>query len=761
MVATANVNNSPTAANDAAAKDAAAKDAAAKDAPDNANTRDGKSGAPVEPKALRYRPADATGVGVIWFDVPGAKVNTLQVALLDQFESVFEQARKDGKVRAIVLASGKDGSFIAGADINDLNGVTSVSDGERLSRNGQQAMDHIEGLPVPVVAAIDGDCLGGGLELALACHGRVASSSVKTKLAFPEVMLGLLPGAGGTTRLPPLVGLANALDMMLTGKNIRATKALKMGLVDKVVPPNQLMEAAGALALKIADGKFDRERKQDMQAEVQELLLERNALGRAIVLREARKKVMGQTKGLYPAPLKILDVIGKGTPEAEAKGFGELLMTAESRGLRRVFASITTLKKIDGPGTEDLSVTPSAHVGMLGAGLMGAGIATVLADKGVTVRLKDISYEAVGSGLSYARKVFGKARKRKRYKQAGVDERMARISGGLTWAGLGQADIVIEAVPEIVGLKQQMVAELEACTKKEAVFATNTSSLPIADIAAQAKHPERVVGMHFFSPVEKMPLVEVIVTDKTAPSATKRTVDLARKMGKHVIVVRDCAGFYTTRVLAPYMIEATFMAIEGYPVESIDEAATRIGFPVGPITLMDEVGIDVGQKVLGVMREHYCGHMEFPPDSIDGFIEEGRLGRKAGKGFYVYEDGESKTVRGHKVVDEAIYRHLPNGSNTRNPNLEEMGERLLLALVNEAVRCLEEGILLQSEAGDLGAVMGIGFPPFLGGPFHYVDEQGAKSVAARLRALELRYGRRFAPTQLLVDKAEAGTKFTS
>ena len=712
-----------------------------------------------EQKALRYETAGGDGVGVVWFDVPGQKVNTLQVALLEQFEAVFEEARRDGKVRALVLASGKHGNFIAGADVNDLNGVKSASDGAQLSRNGQEAMDRIANLPVPVVAAIDGDCLGGGLELALACHGRVATDSPKTKLALPEVMLGLSPGAGGTTRLPALIGLAAALDMMLTGRNIRGSKALRMGLVDRVVPRNQLLSAARELALDLADGKQPTGRKQDVQEEVQELLLERNALGRRIVLHEARKKVLKQTNGLYPAPLKILEVVGAGTAKAESEGFGALLMTPESRGLRRVFASITHLKKFDGPGTEDVQVAPSAHVGMLGAGLMGAGIATVLGDKGVSVRLKDISYDAVGSGLSYARKVFGKARKRRRYKQPGVDERMARLSGGLDWSGFAHADVVIEAVPEVLGLKRKMVAELEAVSKVGAVFATNTSSLPIASIAEGAKHPERVIGMHFFSPVEKMPLVEVIVTDQTAPDVTKRTVALARRMGKHVIVVRDCAGFYTTRVLAPYMIEATFMAIEGFPVETIDEAATRMGFPVGPITLMDEVGIDVGQKVLGVMEKHYSGHMEFPPDSIGAFIDEGRLGRKAGKGFYVYGDGESKTVRGHKVVDDAIYRHLPNGKATRPPNLDEMGERLILALCNEAVRCLEEGILFDTEAGDLGAVMGIGFPPFLGGPFCYINRHGAKAIAARLRALELRHGRRFAPAKLLVEKAEAGADF--
>jgi len=713
-----------------------------------------------EATAVRYEAADERGVGVVWVDVPGQKVNTLSVRLMPQFETAFEAARADASLRALVVASGKKVGFIAGADIDDLNEVTTAEEGARLSRQGQAAMDRIAALGVPTVAAIHGDCLGGGLELALACTARVCSDHNKTKLATPEVMLGLLPGAGGTVRLPELIGLANALDMMLTGRNIRPRKALKTGLVDRVVPPNQLLRVARDVAHDLALGKpASKPKKTAVQDEVQEVLLERNIIGRRVVLHEARKKVMKQTHGLYPAPLKILDVVAKGGFEAEAEGFGELLITDESRSLRHVFHCITTLKKIDGPGTEDVDARPLHHIGMLGAGLMGAGIASVLADKGLSVRLKDIDRGALTRAFGYASKVFKKASRRKIYNRAGVDQRMNRISGSLDWSGMAHAEVIIEAVLEKLELKQQMVAEIENRTRADAIFATNTSSLPIGDIAAKAKHPERVIGMHFFSPVEKMPLVEIIVTDKTDPVVTKTTAAVARKMGKHVIVVKDCAGFYTTRVLAPYMVEATFLAIEGNPIEAIDEAAIRMGFPVGPITLMDEVGIDVGQKVLGTMKEHYSGHMEFPPDTIDGFIGEGRLGRKASKGFYVYEDGKSKTVRGHKVVDEAVYGYLPNGANTKAPNYDEMGERLLLALVNEAIRCREEGILFDCESGDLGAIMGIGFPPMLGGPFFYADRHGARNIAARMRALELRYGKRFEPAGMLVDLADSGATF--
>jgi 3-hydroxyacyl-CoA dehydrogenase/enoyl-CoA hydratase/3-hydroxybutyryl-CoA epimerase len=710
-----------------------------------------------EESALRYEPAGDDGIGVLWFDCPGKKVNTLSVGLIDQVGRILDAANADTRARGIVIASAKESGFIAGADIDDLGSVTTAEEGARLSATGQKAMDALENLGMPTVAAIHGDCLGGGLELALACTGRVAASEKGTKMALPEVMLGLLPGAGGTQRLPALVGLTGALDMMLTGKNIRAAKALRMGLVDRVVPRNQLLSAAKSFAADLVAGKPARKpRKKKLAQKIQDGLLEGNPLGRRLVYSAARKKVMAMTKGLYPAPLKILDAVSSGSFAAESQGFGELLMSPQSASLRHVFHCITALKKDNGPGTEGVKPREIAHVGMLGAGLMGAGIATVLADKGVTVRLKDLSDDALGSAYAYAKKVFGKARRRKRYGSAGVDERMARISGGLDYAGFGHADIVIEAVLEDMNLKRKMVADIEAATRQEAIFATNTSALPISEIAAQAKHPERVIGMHFFSPVEKMPLVEVIVHAGTDPEVTATTCAVARKMGKHVIVVRDCPGFYTTRALAPYMVEAIKMVFEGYRLEDIDGAATRVGFPVGPVTLMDEVGIDVGAKVLKTMRAAYGERMEIPDSSMtDAFLEEGRMGRKASKGFYVYENGESKTSGGKKLVDPGAIKHLPS-YGTKRPDLAAMGDRMVLALVNEAAHCLDEGILIEPMAGDLGAIMGIGFPPMLGGPLFYADTRGVSRVVDDLRALAAELGSRFEPSALLVRHAESG-----
>jgi 3-hydroxyacyl-CoA dehydrogenase/enoyl-CoA hydratase/3-hydroxybutyryl-CoA epimerase len=711
--------------------------------------------------AFRLDEPDERGISVIWFDRPGRKVNTLSVSLLGEFEALLAKVKANRAIKAGVMISGKESGFVAGADIDDLDRVTSAADGAKLSRDGHRVMAAIENLGIPTVAAIHGDCLGGGLELALAATARVAADTPRTKLGLPEVQLGLLPGAGGTVRLPKLIGLEEALPLILQAKNVRPAKALKLGLVDEVVPQGQLLARAKDLAADLASGKRKHKNpKKSFGAKAQALFINTNPLGKSVALKQAREMVMKQTKGLYPAPLAILDVLDAGTYDAEAEAFGRLLMTRESAGLRHLFHCITTLKKDDGPGTADVAPRPVRHVGMLGAGLMGGGIATVLADKEYTVRFKDIVWDGVRAGIHYAEGVYGKSVKRRHYSREEAAQRLNRISGGLTWSGFAHADLVIEAVPEKLGLKQQMVREFEDVTKVGGIFASNTSALPISSIADAAAHPENVIGMHFFSPVEKMPLVEVIVTDRTDPVVTKTTVAVARRMGKHVIVVGDCAGFYTTRVLAPYMVEATMMLLEGYNPLDIDKAAQSVGFPVGPITLMDEVGIDVGAKVTETMQAHYGDRMEFPDSAMTSrFVDEGRIGKKASKGFYRYENGRSVLVDGHKVIDEDIFVHMTPGVERKAADPVAMAERLVLALVNEAAWCRHEGVLFNNESADLGAVFGIGFPPMEGGPFRYVDRMGAAEIVSRLNALESAHGRRFAPCPLLVRMAEKSETF--
>jgi 3-hydroxyacyl-CoA dehydrogenase / enoyl-CoA hydratase / 3-hydroxybutyryl-CoA epimerase len=707
---------------------------------------------------FRFDDPDENGIVVIWIDQPYSKVNVLNQSLIPEFEKLLKQFNERSDIEGLIIASGKENSFVAGADITMLNSVKTQEGGVDISSMGQKAMNDLASLGVPTVAAIHGDCLGGGLELALACRGRVASNSPKTKLALPEVMLGLLPGAGGTRRLPRLIGLTAALDMLLTGRNIRAEKAYKMGLVDDLVPVSQLISSAKKLVLALKKGKKAKGKAKPFSQKLQSFVLEQTPFGRKIVFSKAQKMIMSKTHGMYPAPLKIIDVLKADSDEAESRGFGALLVTSESIGLRHLFHCITTLKKEDGPGTADLESTSVQHVGMLGAGLMGGGIATVLADKGITVRLKDVTQDGLEHALDYAHRYFDKARRRKRYTRSGYEERMNRLSGGLEYDGLAHADVVIEAVPENIELKKKVLKDVEA--RSNCIFASNTSSLPISEIAEGAAHPEKVIGMHFFSPVEKMPLVEVIVTPQTSPIVTKTVVQLSRKMGKHVIVVNDCAGFYTTRILAPYMVEALFMLIEGHSILDIDLAAQRLGFAVGPITLMDEVGIDIGAKVTSVMKKYYSEHMEFPDSSAtDAFIKEGRLGKKVSKGFYLYEKGKSVYANGSKVIDPTVLKHMPEGTVPQKANLEHMGQRLLLALINEASRCMEEGVLMSPESGDLGAVFGIGFPPMKGGPFKALDEMTTAKAVEELQSLAVKYGKRFKPADILVKMSEKEERF--
>jgi len=675
---------------------------------------------------------------------------------------VFDSVENDPEIKAIVFTSGKKDSFIAGAYISMLETVNSAEEGERISREGHRAMNRIESCPKPVVAAIHGVALGGGLEVALACHARVASNSNKTKLGLPESQLGLLPGAGGTQRLPRLIGVQPALDMMLTGKQIEAKKALKMGLVDDVVPPSILLETAAEVALS----RIGRQPKKDSfidqlldKEAVTEFALAKNPVGRKILFDQARKQLHKQTRGNYPAQDLIIDVVKTGLEDgfqagldAEARGFGRLLTTPEAANLMSIFFATTALKK--DTGVDDTNVKPREihKVGMLGAGLMGAGIAYVTtAVAKIPVRLKDRDADGVLSGLRYVRGIIDGRMKRKKLSEQQANTLMLQTTGTTTYAGFHDADVVVEAVFEDLGLKQQMVRDIEEVGRDDVIFASNTSSLPITRIAEASKHPETVIGMHYFSPVHKMPLLEIIVTDKTADWVTATCVDLGKRQGKHVIVVKDGVGFYTSRVLAPMMNEAAHLVAEGVPIEKIDSAMLNWGFPVGPIKLTDEVGIDVGAKVGKIMQGAFGERMQ-PPEGMQKLIDDERYGRKNGRGFYLYGDKK-------KGVDESVYEVLGVTAANKSVSNEEIAWRCALQFVNEACRCFGEGILRSARDGDVGAVFGLGFPPFRGGPFRFVDQVGAKEVLGRLRELEKRLGSRFSPAPVLEEIARTGQTF--
>lgn len=704
------------------------------------------------------------GIGRIVIDVPGEAQNTLKSEFVDEISALVDEIEKDSSVKGLLLTSGKPGSFVAGADITMLKSVTEASQAEELSKSGQQIFDRLEQLSIPTVAAIDGACLGGGLELAMACHQRVATDNSKTKLGLPEVQLGVLPGSGGTQRLPRLTGIATALDLMLTGKQLNAKRALKAGIIDEVVPvANLTLAAEKRLKSMIEKGKW---RKSSDKSETnwksafsssgaQKLALESNSFGRKIIFDQARKSVNKKTKGNYPAPLKIIECVEMGMEhgfkkglEVEARYFGELVVTPEARQLMNIFFAVTDLKKdtgVDG----DLKPESINKVGVLGGGLMGAGIASITIDKaGIPVRLKDVSDAGVNNAMNYSWKLLKKKLKRRQYSHIEAMQVQSRLTGGTDYQGFKNTDLVIEAVFEDLDLKHQMVEDIESNCKDSVIFATNTSSIPISKIAEKSKRPEQLIGLHYFSPVEKMPLLEIIKTDKTSEQVIATCVEFGKQQGKTVIVVNDGAGFYVNRILAPYMNEAGQLLAEGVKVEQIDKALVNAGFPVGPMTLLDEVGIDVATKVAPILQEAFGSRME-PPAMFDKLKSDDRKGRKNGRGFYRYDGKNSKS----KEVDESVYSVLGINPN-KSLSDDEIVERCVLMMLNEAARCLDESIIRSARDGDIGAIFGIGFPPFWGGPFRYMDQLGIQHLVSRLEHYKSACGERFAPAEILVKMAE-------
>ena len=682
-------------------------------------------------------------VGIITIDVPDEKMNTLKAEFAGQITAIIAEARRDPQLAGLVLISGKPDNFIAGADISMIDRCKSAQEAEALAKQGQEVMAMLDALPFPVVAAIHGACLGGGLELALACDARICSLDDKTRLGLPEVQLGLLPGSGGTQRLPRLIGVQQALPLILTGKTLRAKQARKLGVVDDAVPQAILLETAIA---RVKKGKVS-----GRTLPLRDRLLH-GPVGRQALFALATRQTAAKTQGNYPAANRIIEVVRIGLEQgsraghdAEARAFGELAMTSESAALRGIFFATTAMKKERGGEAEPATVK---SVAILGGGLMGGGIASVTAiNAGLPVRIKDISLEGVNHALKTSWELLSKKVKRRQLTPAQRQQQMARITGGIDYQGFSQRDVVIEAVFEDLALKQQMVSEVEAHCQPHTLFASNTSSLPIEEIAAKAQRPENVIGLHYFSPVEKMPLVEVIPHLNTSTATLVTIVALARSQGKTPIVVADKPGFYVNRILTPYINEAMRCLLEGEPIEHIDRALVKFGFPVGPIQLLDEVGIDVGSKISPILHQAY-GERFAAPAAFDAVLKDGRKGRKNSKGFYRYDQPRWQ----RKKPDASLYTLLKVTPQARQSETQ-IAERCVMMMLNEAARCLDEQVIRCARDGDIGAVFGIGFPPFLGGPFHYMDKLGAAEVVNRLTRLTQQHGERFTPCESLIEAA--------
>jgi 3-hydroxyacyl-CoA dehydrogenase/enoyl-CoA hydratase/carnithine racemase len=692
------------------------------------------------------------GVAMVTLDHPTKPVNTLSPAVVEEFNQKVAPLLGEDDVRAMVVVSAKPDTFIAGADLELIEGL-GVTEISAMSRDGNALLERIATSKKPVVAAVHGAALGGGLEVALACHYILASDDPKTVLAQSEVMLGLLPAGGGSQRLVERVGLVAALPMLLTGKRVRARRAKKMGLVDAVTTPGGIAETGARAALALAEGSL---RRVPRKRSVLDRLVS-TAPGRALALRKARQQVVRQTRGNYPAPPAILDCVETGLKKGRLAGlaresdyFGKLAVTPVSRNLVRLFHAMNEAKKDAGRG----EAGEVRRLAVLGGGFMGAGVASVSLGL-CPVVVRDLSDKVLGTA---AKTVDGGLKSQIRsgaISRVEADRRRSRLLLTTELADLGGTDLVIEAVFEDLELKRRVLAEVEELIPDGAVFASNTSALPIAEIAAGARRPERVLGMHYFSPVPKMPLLEIVVAERTSASATAVARSFGTAQGKTCIVVKDGPGFYTTRILAPYLNEAVLLVEEGVRIEHIDRAMKDFGYPVGPLALVDEVGIDVGAHVARDLGRAFADRGLEGSGAMPRLFEAGLRGRKNGRGFYRYPAGQKKA---RKTANSEIYGLL-GGEVRRGIAASEIQDRLALLMVNEAAHCLQEGVISSPRDGDLGAILGLGFPPFRGGVFRWVDSVGAEGVVARLDELAGAHGRRFEPAAMLVEMATNGGKF--
>jgi len=717
--------------------------------------------------ALAVRVRD-DGIAIVTYDVPGEAVNTLRPSFSREFQAMLAQIAADARVTAAVLISGKRDTFIAGADIEMLKSAKTAGDAEAICRAGHETVARLAASPKPIVAAIHGAALGGGFEVALACQARVLSDDPKTVLGFPEVQLGLIPGLNGLQRLAEKAGLQVALDHGLTGKNMRPAKAKQLGVADDVVPRAILEEVAVAVAQKLAIGAklIARRKKPSLDQELTRLALEENPLGRAIVFKKARAMTLERTHGHYPAPLGVIDVLKtfasggfEASKEIEARTFGELAVSPVARRLMELFFATNALKKDNGVDDPSVKAPRVERIFVLGAGLMGSGIGYVSAALGdYHVRIKDRDDAALQRGFRGINEIVDDRVTKRQLTRIEAAQKLANLTLTTDDTGLASSDLVIEAVFEDLAVKQQVLRNVEEKGKPGIIFASNTSSIPIGKIAEHAAHPELVVGMHYFSPVNKMPLLEVIRAAKTDAVVVATAVAVGKKQGKTVIVVNDGVGFYTTRVLAPYLNEACWLLMEGLSVETIDQALVDWGWPVGPLTLVDEVGIDVAAHIGDIMQVAFGGRVD-PAPVVGRVTADGRKGRKNEKGFYLYGEAAKRAGKG-KHVDRSIYDVLGLATpKHERASTEEIQMRCSLQLINESVHCLGEHVLRSARDGDVGAVMGLGFPPFRGGPFRFVDAVGPAEVLRRMEKYEATFGDRFSPAPLLREMAQQNRTF--
>jgi 3-hydroxyacyl-CoA dehydrogenase/enoyl-CoA hydratase/3-hydroxybutyryl-CoA epimerase len=705
-------------------------------------------------KYFNYEKTDE-GIAIVTADCPGTSVNKISVALVNEVDRLLEDISGDDSVKALVLMSAKEDNFFVGADLYELDRMKSPEEVIAYVSKGHSVLNRIEKMKIPVIACINGNCLGGGLEIALACHYRMAVNSPDTVLGSPEVQVGLIQDSAGVLRLPKLIGLTAALPIMLAGRTLRARNAKRAGLVDELIPRYGLKETAVKKAEElIKKGTTGRNRKRSILS----FLLESNPAGRSIVFSQARKMVTHQTYGCYPAPYAVIDTLEFSYKNGRDAGlkkavehFGKLSVSPQSKALRSLFFGMTELKK--NPWKKIARRT--GKLAVIGAGLMGQGIAAVSTPVCDTILMKDMNLDASAKGMKEIWKGLSKRSKSGALYSFERDVQYGKLVPCDDYTMFKNTDIVVEAVFEDLTLKRKILADVESSTGDRTIFASNTSAIPITDIAKGCRRPANVIGMHYFSPVPKMPLLEIITTAKTAPWVTSSALDLGIAQGKTCIVVKDGPGFYTTRILAPMLNEVMLLLEEGAVPNDIDKAMRQFGYPIGPVTLVDEIGIDVGAHVTAELGPMFAQRGNKVSGGIAKLYEAGYLGKKNRKGIYRYD---MKKKKGQKIPDESVYALL-GGATRRMFDTKTIQQRVSLQMINEALLCLEEGIISSPRDGDIGAVFGLGFPPFHGGPFRYIDHIGGGMVLDTILALEKEHGVRFRPAKILSDTVKKGKLF--
>jgi len=656
---------------------------------------------------------DQDNIDWLLFDKRDSSTNTLNEATIRELDDILNTVTSNPP-KALIIRSAKKSGFIVGADISQFKLLKTAEEATALIRQGQAVFNKLAALPFPTIAVIEGFCLGGGLELALACRYRLAEDSPKTKLGLPEVKLGIHPGWGGTVRLPKLIGPLKAMDIILTGRNLSAKAAKKLGVLNEALPKRVLEKAARDYVNRAPSTKSGFSLNT-----VMELLPARIALGK-LFKSQLNQKI---SEKHYPAPYRVVDnwvnygSDSKQAMDQEAISIGKLMVTDTARNLVRVFFLQDQLKGL----ARSADFKPK-NVHVVGAGVMGGDIAAWCALRGMNVTLQDQAPKAIGGAIARAADLAKKILKEKYLVEAVLD----RLQPDPKGYGIKHADVIIEAISEKVGAKQGLFSALEKQARKDAILATNTSTIPLEEISSVLQDPNRLVGIHFFNPVSKMPLVEVVHAKMTHKEVIDKAMAFVKAIDKLPLPVKSSPGFLVNRILMPYMLEAVTLLEEGISGPAIDKAAVDFGMPMGPIELADTVGLDIClaaiQELSGVLGAKV-------PPKLEEYVARGDLGRKTGKGFYTYKNGK------------------PIKQKVTGPVSEDVTNRLILRLLNEAVGCLREGIVENADLLDAGCIFGIGFPPFRGGPIHYIQSQAKGNVVELLQTFKTRYGDRFSPDQ--------------